>query len=237
MVNYWSKFNQFLFPARCLLCDAPSSQHHGLCNACTVSLPWLKHSCPRCALPLAFMAPSTFLCGNCQNRLPAFDQCLSLFYYHYPVDKLITQLKFQHKLLYARLFALLLTEHIRQKYQHQALPDLIIPVPLHRKRLRERGFNQAQEIARLCASNLNIPLHSNHCWRHKHTAHQLGLSAPQRRRNIKNAFSCRSFVTGTSVALIDDVMTTGTTLNELSACMKRAGCGEIHLWCIARAHY
>ena len=239
MVNQWSIFNQLLFPDRCSLCDSnqAQSQQIGLCEACITSLPWLQQACQRCALPLTHMAAQTRLCGNCQQKPPAFEQCHALFHYQYPVDRLITQLKFNQKLLHARLFGLLLAQHIGQQYQNQALPDMLIPVPLHRRRLRERGFNQAQEIARLCASKLGVVMHSKQCCRSKHTDHQPGLSATERRRNVRNAFTCRAFTKGTRVALVDDVMTTGTTLNELSRCLKDAGCEEIHLWCVARAHH
>ena len=227
MVNYWSKIVQLVLPGNCLLCQC---SHHinpltGLCSGCTKSLPWLMQGCRRCALPLpkalAKTQPSTQFCGQCQT----------------PVDRLISRFKFNQQLSYSRLFGQLMAEHIKRQYLDVDLPDMVIPVPLHKHRLRERGFNQAQEVARICASALSLPLNNHQCRRHKQTDHQLGLSAVERRRNLRGAFSCEDFESCKRVALVDDVMTTGTTLQELSSCLKRAGCKEIHLWCIARAHH
>ena len=240
MVNYWSFVKHFLLPARCLLCNTPvgaAQTPSGLCEACVLTLPWLNKACARCALPISSPSETPQLCGNCQHNPPAFTKCHTLFHYQYPVDQMITRLKFQHKLLYANALGELLSQHIQFHYQHLPLPDVIIPVPLHKKRLRERGFNQAEEIARCCANRLNLKIEPRLCWRHKHTAHQPGLSAKQRRRNLKDAFYCQPFKTGTRIALVDDVMTTGTTLNELSRCLKKNGCSEVHLWCVARAHH
>ncbi|MEH6357684.1 MAG: phosphoribosyltransferase family protein [Pseudomonadales bacterium] len=130
-----------------------------------------------------------------------------------------------------------MAQHMHHRYAKSALPDMIIPVPLHKRRLRERGFNQAQEIARICAKRLSLPLNSQQCQRDKHTSHQLGLSAIERHRNMRKAFSSKVFKPNMRIALVDDVMTTGTTFHELSSCLRNAGCEEVHLWCIARAHH
>lgn len=239
MVNYWSIIKHFLLPARCLLCNATLNpeQPSGLCEPCTLKLPWLNKSCERCALPISSPSEGPYLCGKCQQSPPSFTRCHALFHYQYPVDRMITHLKFHHKLLYADCFGELLSQHLKFHYLHQPLPDLIIPVPLHWKRLRERGFNQAEEIARYCAARLNLKMESHLCRRHKNTAHQMDLPAKERRKNLKNAFYSQPFKTGTRVALVDDVMTTGATLNELSRCLKKSGCAEVHLWCVARAHH
>jgi len=239
MVNYWSNIIQLLLPEKCALCRLRQAfnPQTGLCKGCTDALPWLQNACQRCALPLSSSAFATNTCGQCQNKPPPFQQCHTLFHYQAPIDKLISRLKFNQQLLYARIFGQLMAQHMRKCYAQTPLPDMIIPVPLHKNRLRERGFNQAQEIARICASLLSLPLNTQQCQRDKHTAHQLGLSARERHRNMKKAFRSRPFKAGTRIALVDDVMTTGTTLRELSACLKEAGGEEIHLWCIARAHH
>ena len=131
MVNYWSFIKQLLLPAHCLLCNTPLSaqQPSSLCEECTLSLPWLINACTRCALPLSGRLNEQSLCGNCQKKPPAFTQCHTLFHYQYPADRLITQLKFQHKLAHANTLAELLAQHMRVQYQQQAFPDLVIPVP------------------------------------------------------------------------------------------------------------
>jgi len=243
MVNYWSNVIQLVLPEKCFLChrNYGVSSQTGLCLDCQNDLPWLRRACYRCALPLPTAVSEASLdmqsCGQCQTQPPAFDVCHSLFHYQSPIDRLISRFKFNQQLGYGRLFGQLMAEHIKHQYRGEQLPDMVIPVPLHKRRLRERGFNQAQELARVCAKTLAIPLNTQHCRRNKHTEHQLGLSAMERHRNLKRAFSSQEFEPSTSVALVDDVMTTGTTLHELSACLKKAGCEQIHLWCIARAHH
>lgn len=239
MVNYWSNFIQHLLPEKCALCRLHQAfnPQTGLCNGCSASLPWLQNACPSCALPLSSSTPSVNICGQCQNNPPPFQQCHTLFHYQPPIDRLISRLKFNQQLLYARIFGQLMAQHMRKCYAPTSLPDMVIPVPLHKRRLRERGFNQAQEVARICANLLSLPLNTHQCQRDKHTAHQLGLSALERHHNMRKAFSSKTFKPNTCIALVDDVMTTGTTLHELSACLKKSGCEEIHLWCIARAHH
>lgn len=240
MVNYWSKLNQFLLPEHCLLCQQSAAIQAAtcICHNCCLDLPWLdtQQCCQRCALPLVKRPGSSPLCGQCQQKPPAFDACHCLFHYQSPVDTLISRFKFNQQLSYSRLFGQLLAQQITDRYQRIALPDAIIPVPLHNKRLRERGFNQAQELARICAKALDIPLNTRHCRRDKHTAHQPGLSRLERRRNLRSAFSSKPFSPNSRIAIVDDVMTTGTTFNELALCLKKAGCQEVHLWCIARVH-
>jgi len=238
MVNYWSNITQCLLPEKCFLCQCSHSINAktGLCFGCASNLPWLQQSCQRCALPLN-STNTLQLCGQCQTKAPAFDACHCLFHYETPVDRLISRFKFNQHLSYSRLLGQLMAEHIKNRYREITLPDMIIPVPLHKSRLRERGFNQAQEVARICARELNLPLETKQCQRDKDTAHQLGLSAIERRRNLRRAFNSKAFPAGARVALVDDVMTTGTTLNELAACLKKVGCQEIHLWCIARAYH
>jgi len=239
MVNYWLYFIQTLLPEKCLLCQLKQSFNPktGLCESCTASLPWLHNACPRCALPLPHTTHAATLCGECQNNPSPFQQCHTLFHYQPPINRLISRLKFNQQLLYARVFGQLMAQHMSARYAAKNWPDMLVPVPLHKQRLRERGFNQAQEIARTCARALKLPINSQQCQRNKHTAHQLGLSAIDRHRNLKKAFTSKPFKPGTCVALIDDVMTTGTTLRELSVCLQQAGCEEIHLWCVARAHH
>lgn len=239
MVNHWLNIKQHLTPNYCLLCQQrlDSKEQSGLCDSCLLDLPWLTSACVKCALPLKSVRGESLICGHCQKQPPVFSQTHALFHYQFPIDRLVSRLKFHQQLRYAKALGQLLCDHIRFQYQNQPLPDLLFPVPLHRKRLRERGFNQAQEIARVCSKELGIALRSDLCKRQKNTAHQPGLTARERRNNLKQAFTCQALKPGCRIALVDDVMTTGTTMSELTRCLLKAGCEEVHLWCIARAHY
>ena len=129
-----------------------------LCPGCYADLPWIKQACIRCALPISSNDAEAAICGSCLKKPPSIDQSHCLFIYDYPIDRIISALKFNQQLIYGHLLGQLLANHITEKYKDQKLPDAIIPVPLHNSRLRERGFNQAQEIARICSRQLSIPL-------------------------------------------------------------------------------
>lgn len=145
---------------------------------------------------------------------------------------MISQLKFHGNLTYAPLLAHTFTQSINQRKNH--IPDCIIPVPLHKTRLRERGFNQALELARIISKHLDITLDYTICQREKPTPFQSGLSAKQRQLNLKNAFSITKTHDYKHVAIFDDVVTTGTTVNELAKQLKLSGVEVVEIWAIAR---
>ncbi len=245
MVNKWLKnIQDKLYATTCILCNCVEVNEMALCDACRQELPWLTCACLSCALPLSSpdteVIPGRQFCGAClQNPLP-FSQCHCMFTYDYPVDRLIQQLKFQQKPGYGKILGKLMATLIQQHYQNTQFPDAIVPVPLHKTRLRERGYNQAYEIASSCATQLGIPLLIKNCRRIKATPHQSGLNASTRRKNLRAAFKILpSNSTGLtqnprSIALVDDVMTTGATLAELSTAFQKSGTKEIHAWCVAR---
>lgn len=236
MVNYWSKFIQSDFlPKACILCGAQlHSPHLSMCPACRKELPWLPGGCRYCASPLMGEGKTLQICGRCQSTSPPFDHCVCLFYYRHPIDKLITQLKFNDRLVYGPVLGQLMAEHLAHHLSTKETPQAIIPMPLHPKRLRQRGFNQAFEIARLCSKKLKLPLLYRSCQRIKDTPHQLGLDAKTRRSNLRNAFNLSKPINYRSIAIVDDVLTTGTTASELSKELLNAGVQKIHLWCIAK---
>lgn len=226
------KFIQnLILPTRCLICQKPSNQKYAICKPCQSQLPYLKNTCHRCASILPEEATKKF-CANCLKYPPYFDRTIALFRYQDAIIKLITNLKFNKELVAAKLLGRLFCEHLIQ--ENTLLPDLIIPVPLHIKRLKQRGYNQAIEIAKPVAKKFNIPLLKNSCIRTRHTKPQTELPAGQRKMNIKNAFEIKKSFTGLNIAIFDDVMTTGTTVNELSYCLKKAGAKNIDIWCCAR---
>lgn len=216
---------RWLLPYHCILCHQTSDQRRDLCADCQATLPFLGHCCQQCAMPL----PSGQRCGACLKHPPYFDRTFALFRYESPINQWITQLKFHRNLRNASL----LSELFLEKYNHIERPDLIIPVPLHPKRLRQRGFNQAIELARPFAKHFHTTLEKHHCMRMRHTPAQSSIPAKQRQQNLKKAFAYRGPIPQ-HVAIVDDVITTGHTVNELSQLLRQAGCQQIDIWAIAR---
>ena len=213
----------------CLLCGLKAEQHPLICDGCYRDLPWLGHCCRRCALPIT--APASY-CGRCLRKPPQLDFCQSLFYYSYPARELVSELKFNSNLKIARLLGRLLAQHLLATGLTQ-LPQAILPVPLHQQRLKSRGYNQSVEIARYCADELALPIIWSGCERYRFTAQQTSLQLEQRHKNLKGAFRVTAALPS-SIMVIDDVMTTGATLNELAATLHRAGVKHIQGWTICR---
>ncbi len=231
MVNKWSyNIQSLLYPGHCVLCGESCPGDRDLCDGCFVLLPRNPYSCPRCALPLPERAASR-PCGDCQKRPPPFDRCLAPLHYRHPVDYLLTRLKFHQKLANARLLGNLMAHWLRSVEP----PELIIPVPLHPARLRERGYNQALELARPIGKRLGIAIDSRSCRRVVDTAPQTGLSAKQRHTNLRNAFAVTGQLKARHVAILDDVITTGHTVEEMARTLRRAGVARIDVWACARA--
>ena len=207
----------------CLLCGAESAPEL-LCAACAAELPALPEPCPRCALP----SPAGAVCGSCLNRPPHFDTTLALWRYEFPCDRLVQALKYRARLALAEFFA--------RNLASRPLPeiDLVVPMPLHPRRLAERGFNQALEIARGVARRLGRPIEPRCALRVKNTLPQARLPFDERAKNVRGAFLCKLDLSGASIAVVDDVMTTGATLNELARVLKRAGATRVENLVIAR---
>lgn len=222
----------WLLPNECLLCRQSIAANRDFCELCEQALPYLNHGCIRCAAALGGNKRST-ICGTCLKRPPAFQQSHALFTYETPINKLIQQLKYQKRLDLAAALGRLLAQHLSQC--NAARPDLLLPVPLHRQRLRQRGFNQALELARPLASAMGIMLDPWIAIRHRNTVPQTGLPPQQRGRNVRNAFQLQKDVSGLKIAVIDDVMTTGHTVNALASSLVRGGAAKVDIWVLARA--
>lgn len=231
MIDEWLiNVHRALFPPRCVLCDAKGDGGHDICTGCLNDLPTLGPACRRCGLPLPD-APANTLCGTCLNSSPAFDRTLALYQYAPPVDYMIQQLKFAGRLYFAPVLGALLARHIASHIS----PACLMPVPLHRSRLRERGFNQAMELARPIAHRLRIPIHARICRRTRATTAQSGMPRQGRRSNVRNAFTVRGPLPASHIAIVDDVMTTGSTVNELARLLKQNGAREVSVIVAARA--
>lgn len=210
----------------CLLCGR---RCHGapLCPACLNELPRLPATrCPSCALP----TPMGEVCGACLKRPPRFERCRAVFVYAFPADVLVQRLKYASELALAGFLA----EQLAQEVRPHPLPDLVLPMPLHPRRLGERGFNQAVELGRRLSTLLGVPIHANACERVRDTPAQAGLDLEERRRNLRGAFHCSTDLKGLRIALVDDVMTSGASLNELAKAARNAGATGVEAWVVAR---
>ena len=248
-MNKWlNNIQNAIMPPVCVLCGDHGSQlptysektrlYNGLdlCINCRNELPLHTTACARCAERLPKPLNNSFypecLCGHCQTQPPAFERCQAMLSYQAPADHLLQGLKFSGRLEMARILGELMANWLGSIIDNQ--PDMLIPMPLHRDRLRERGFNQAVELARPIARRLGLQMELHNCVRQKTTTPQSDLSRKERIKNVKGAFEVLKPVSG-HVVIIDDVMTTGSTAHELAKTLLQAGASNVDVWVCARA--
>ncbi len=234
-MNKWLNINLSqlnIFP--CLLCGAPKSEPLGICSACEQALPHNLSACQHCALPIPPGSHSQ-VCGQCLDSPPPSYRAHVPYIYAAPLDALITGLKFRQQLHCARLLGGLLAQHLRENLH--PCPECIVPVPLHPSRLRERGYNQALELARPLAHTLGIKLEKNLVQRVRPTRPQTDLKLASRAANLRKAFRINSLVAYKHIAIVDDVITSGHTVNALVNEFCRLGVEKVEVWAIARAIY
>jgi ComF family protein len=224
-----------LLPRDCMLCGGGSGQHF-LCIACTAALPMLtKTRCPVCAQPLPGLNANDHLpCGQCLANPPNFDATIARYVYEFPLDEVIQQLKYRHRLASAHFLGNALIEATADLLPTEK-PDVIIPVPLSTERLAERGFNQSLEVAKPLAHHLGVSIRADALQRVRHTLPQVQLPWKERAKNIRHAFVCRERLDGLHVWVVDDVMTTGATLNEIAGALKASGAAQVTNVVVARA--
>lgn len=216
-----------MLPAQpCMLCGRMSRD--GLwCAPCDRTLPYLEAPhCPICARPTLLGET----CGQCLKNPPLFTRTTAVFDYRFPLDKLIQAMKYGEQLALAQAFA----ERLAHRIDRSGLPDCIIPMPLHPNRLRERGFNQSHLLAAGAARKLGIKLLPDACRRVRDTPPQSALPWQARKKNMQQAFCCEMDLTGRHVALVDDVLTTGASLNALAEAVRKSGAMTISTWVVAR---
>ena len=227
---------QLLYPPRCLLCGSAGRDGMDLCEHCYPTLPFNHTACVTCALPLPPSASEGTVCGRCQKKPPYYDEAFSVFSYEQPVVWLIQQLKFNEKLVHARLLGeLLAASDCVERIAADNEGVYVLPVPLFKKRLRQRGFNQSIELARALSKKTGWPMELQHVQRVRETSAQTGLDAKARRKNIRGAFEVVQTLLQKHVVIIDDVVTTGSTVNELSRVLKKAGVERVTVLSLARA--
>ena len=233
MVNNWIDIIQYsLLPPSCILCENKGMERMDLCQPCFDAQIKVGSHCYCCAKQFENDSLNLFLCGDCQKNPRAFNKTYAAYKHQGAIRYLINQCKFNGSYKYTRLLGLLLASHLRAQAEY---PELIIPVPLHPKRYQQRGFNQSLEIAKVIAKELSIPIDNRCCLRIKDTPHQVSLSAKQRHKNIENAFQLTEKPKARHIAILDDVMTTSATANELAKTLKLAGVSQVDVWVCARA--
>ncbi|MBC9249006.1 amidophosphoribosyltransferase [Pseudomonas alcaligenes] len=228
-VYIWLKNKQI-----CLLCDEPADGATPLCSACEGELPWLGGHCQVCALPLP---GADLTCGECLRRPPAFARVEAPWRYSFPLDSLVTRFKHQARWPLGRLLATLLSHHLQHAFgEDLPRPELLLAVPLSARRLRQRGFNQAQMLADWLAASLQLPVQRHWLQRPHDSAHQQELDAAARKRNLRQAFALHpaAELEGRHVALVDDVLTTGATAEAVARLLRKAGAARVDVYCLAR---
>ncbi|HMA32406.1 MAG TPA: double zinc ribbon domain-containing protein, partial [Casimicrobiaceae bacterium] len=217
-------------PQACALCRADSGDTL-LCDACSLQLPRIIAACPRCALPSA----GALVCGACLARPPPYAAAIAAWAYAFPADRLLHAFKYRGELALAEPLAQALCAAVatRDQAHDAALPDCIVPVPLSPRRQRMRGFNHAREIARRVGSAFGVPL-AGSLRRTRDTPAQAALRLADRAANVRGAFDADANFAGLSVAIVDDVMTTGATLAAAAGALLDAGALRVEAWAVAR---
>ena len=221
----------------CVLCGDSVVETISLCEPCRQDFPILENACLQCGLPLESANEHNAICGHCLKTPTAVDYTLCLYHYQTPLDYLITELKYNQKLAHAAILSELFLARL-SKESTESPPDVILPVPLHKNRLIKRGFNQSLEIARPIAKQLDIPIGLDLVRRRRQTRTQTDLTAVERKKNIQGCFEIikkESLSDYDHIVIVDDVVTTGSTANELATLLKKSGVEKVGVWSIARA--
>ena len=240
VANWLINAQFFLLPGICVLCRQPSGRQYDLCRHCAPTLPRVVAPCPCCGLPLPPGTEPGQRCGRCISATSAIARTVAPFAWTEPVSSLIHGFKYHQRLAGGRVLGDQLGHELSKRYRGEDLPELLLPVPLHPARLRERGYNQALLLARQLGKRLQIPVAPHGCVRVRQTPPQQGLSARERRSNLRGAFALTPAYHWPQlrrVALVDDVVTTMSTVSLLARLLHRASRGgiEIHVWALARA--
>ena len=242
-MKYLSQLIDIIYPPRCHICNRflsldkkPDPSFH-ICNGCLSNLIPITHPmCTVCGLPFPASKGSDHLCENCLRKLPWYDLLRSPYLYSGPLIECIHRFKYNME---THLISSL--GHLLSSFAKEWIPDqndfLIIPVPLHRRRLRERGFNQSLLLARILAEDFGNQFDYISLIRNRYTQTQTGLKKDERRKNVKGAFSViqPNAIKDKKILLVDDVFTTGYTLNECARTLKKSGATSVICLTMARA--
>lgn len=230
---------EFLFPPVCLLCDSKELYQAGcfICKGCFNSISFISHPvCVRCGKPFLTETTRDHVCGSCLTQEPSFNLVRALGKYEGALKNIIQNFKYKQKFSMVNLFNLLLDHRHNQAITFSSY-DLLIPVPLHKSRLRQRGFNQTVILGNILKKKYHLPLRANILQRTTHTPPQVTLPVKERKANMRNVFKVNEpgSVEGKTILLLDDVYTTGATMNECARILKKSGASRVDGFVIARA--
>lgn len=229
--NWINKLQIQVYPAVCVLCGSKGEQNLDLCKPCQTHLPRNLNPCSCCAQPLP-VRNSSQLCGQCSRQRPPFQRVYAPFLYQPPVDHLIQAHKFRQQLANGRLLGKLLADYLLE--QNYEPPQLILPVPLQQQQLQQRGFNQSAELTRQLAAELKLKWSSRLLHKIRRTQPQHGLDQKQRMKNLRHCFEFYNRKNLHRVALVDDVVTTGSTASEITRTLNQQGVEQVQIWALAR---
>lgn len=224
----------FTIASRCWLCQQPLNiTRHGFCSLCIKHLPVIPCCCPRCGLP---SGSATRPCGRCLLRPPLWQSLIFAGVYQPPLNTLLLRFKFSATPELAEPLARLLLLRWLERWREGSVvrPQMLLSIPLHLRRYQHRGYNQADLLARPLARWLGCDYLPGALQRDRATPPQQQLSEPERKRNLRRAFTCRSALEGKHIALIDDVVTTGSTISEVSKLLNKNNIASLQIWCICR---
>ena len=224
---------RWLFPGVCVLCLQRSQRDIDLCRECEQAFETNDQACPRCAEPVPALAPGD-VCGACIAAPPPWTKTVAPFLYSAPLTAVVEGLKSGNGLVQARILGDLLGRRLAAHYSIEPLPEAIVPMPLTRRRRRQRGFNQAELLAAVVARGLGLPRRSRHLLRQRDAPPQRSLARAARLRNVRGAFTVRRPLNCRRVALLDDVTTTGATVRAAAEALLAGGVREVHVWVAAK---
>ena len=226
-----ARFVNYLFaPGLCLACGSELDDANLLCDCCSARLSRVPNPCRYCAQPNPVDGA---ICPACRLNPPRWQRMIAPLQYRGLARDYLLQLKFSDALYLARTLCVECIEPFRHSSPR---PEVLLPVPLHRERLFERGYNQACEIATLWSHALGVPIDRRALTRLHATRGQSGLSAAQREQNVRRAFAYAPKKTYRHVAVVDDIVTTGSTVNEITRTLHRAGVEYVEIWALARVY-
>ncbi len=233
IVNKWLKIVQQIASAcyplanQCVLCLQPSRTPYALCKACETYLPWIKNGCARCGIALI---NDKAYCPHCIQKTPPYERLSALFDYEWPVNTFLGKLKYGGNLPFGKILGHLLASHLSPS----ALVDTVVALPLHPHRQKERGFNQCLELAQIVAKQLNLPLDRRSCTKITNTTSQALLTGSARLALTANAFKIAKEFKAKHVLVIEDVVTTQTTVNAFTMALKNHGVSTVEIWSVCR---
>ncbi len=234
LVNLRATLHQLtyrLFPGQCILCRNLTCRQLDICRACESDLPWLRACCPYCAEPSVNLLP----CARCLQKPPVFSATLCGFEYRFPIDVLIHAFKDSQHLFCGYVLTHLAYGHHRKTLENISDEDLlVVPVPLHPRKHRARGFNQSQLIAKQLADLIPAKVDETLVRRVVDTPDQKNLPVTARKHNLKNSFEVKRNLKGERILLVDDVVTTGATITALSDSLIQSGASDVIVFAVAR---